>query len=130
MAIIDRNIGKCVVCGQSFDRKRISKTTCSDRCRKTLSRKKQADSVLIAYQLRSIHQSISIIKDMLKNDEYSHQAAIALEGIRVLANSAIPNKASMWHCETCTAIRIMRVPSAFECACGETAVWVLQKIII
>ena len=54
----------CVVCGREFMAHRITKKTCSDRCRKALSRKSDIDDVM----------------------EQSGHALIAMDAIVMLAN--------------------------------------------
>lgn len=126
MSIIDRNIGKCVVCGQKFKRQRISKTTCSDRCRKAHNRKKNATSVAVAYNEIHAERAIEEIARLLDNEKYAWDAATSLYKIMRKAGLALPDIGSLWLCEECKVIERGRVPSGFSCSCDNPK-WVLQK---
>ena len=129
MSIIDRNIGKCANCGKEFSRERISKTTCSDACRKALSRKEQQKQVLVSSNLNNAYDAIEALSEALKIAGLSYDTVLGLGSLAETIIELLPDNHSQWHCKNCTKIITAKLPTEIDCECDNPQ-WQLQETML
>lgn len=130
MPIFDRYVGKCKICGKEFTRKRISKETCSNACRKKLSRQNIAKRRAVTDLEESVVNGIRRLEILINGDFARYEVAVAISSVDKYTKAVMRIVDSYrWECQECGKISDYGLPSATgDCYCSEEhSQWVLQK---
>ena len=123
---------KCVVCGKEFERERKSKTTCSNACRKKLSRRRIAKKHAVSDRVESILRVMADLDRMAKISEFGdmdYEVMTAFKTISEYADKRLDDTSLVWECIECGTIKYQTLPVASGCYC-ELSQWRLQKKLL
>ena len=126
-------VSNCIVCDKEFKHERRSKKTCSDACRRKLSRRKKARKDAVSDRVTSVGRVLETLDRMLKSDDYrdmSYEIMTAFKTISQSADNRLDDTSLVWECLECGTIKYQTLPVPDGCYCPDGAQWWLQKKMI